>query len=224
MLGLVREHVFKAFPFWTVFHFFPTNRKLKKGDPVILDVAPIVNGYIADIGYAFSFGKDTTTHRKMRKDLMKYRKFILDKVNRNENFKQIYKDLNNLFIQDSYTNVHSKYPQGVLGHRVAMIKDKKPSRCHLFGFGLDQYLWLISRSILGKLLPFLFRSPLWNNHYESNHEPYSGLWAVEPHIGFEQYGVKWEEILVINQGASSNKAYWLDEQLPHVQEAKKQGW
>ena len=31
--------------------FLPTDRKLEKGMPVILDIAPIRDGYAADIGY-----------------------------------------------------------------------------------------------------------------------------------------------------------------------------
>jgi hypothetical protein len=36
---------------------------------------------------------------------------------------------------------------------------------------------------------------------------------VEPHIGFRDVGVKFEEILVVTSGGSG---YWLDDDLPHV--------
>jgi hypothetical protein len=42
------------------------------------------------------------------------------------------------------------------------------------------------------------------------------LWAVEPHIGFRDVGVKFEEILVVTE---RGETYWLDDDLPHVR-----GW
>src|SRR3954468_15797983 len=43
---------FEASPRWTPLHFFPTSRRLRDGMPVILDVAPVVDGAAADVGYA----------------------------------------------------------------------------------------------------------------------------------------------------------------------------
>ena len=40
-----------------------------------------------------------------------------------------------------------------------------------------------------------------------------GLWAIEPHISKDDIGVKFEEIMVV----TDNKAYWLDDELPHVE-------
>src|SRR5438067_1126496 len=44
--------------FWNDLHFFPSNRSLAWGLPIILDVAPIVDGYPADIGYSCVFGQN----------------------------------------------------------------------------------------------------------------------------------------------------------------------
>lgn len=41
-----------------------------------------------------------------------------------------------------------------------------------------------------------------------------GLWAVEPHLGAEGMGAKWEEILVVTE----ETAYWLDDDVPHLAE------
>jgi len=38
------------------------------------------------------------------------------------------------------------------------------------------------------------------------------LWAVEPHLARGDIGVKWEELLVIENG----DAYWLDDAVPHM--------
>ena len=41
---------------WPSDDYLPTSRELQPGMPVILDVAPIVDGYVADVAYAFAFG------------------------------------------------------------------------------------------------------------------------------------------------------------------------
>src|SRR5215470_17006742 len=41
---------------WPGPDYLPTSRELRPGMPVILDVAPIVDGYIADVSYSFAFG------------------------------------------------------------------------------------------------------------------------------------------------------------------------
>ena len=57
--------------------------------------------------------------------------------------------------------------------------------------------------------------PFWNG--SSNHRAEPGLWAVEPHIGKQDVGVKWEEILVV----TDSTAYWLYDDLPLVINWKK---
>ena len=42
----------------TPFDFFPSNRRLEEGMPFILDCAPIVDGYTADIGYSGCLGEN----------------------------------------------------------------------------------------------------------------------------------------------------------------------
>lgn len=55
-------------------------------------------------------------------------------------------------------------------------------------------------------------SPNWNHSRSSDHPPTPGLWAVEPHLGKDGVGAKFEEILVITE----TDAGWLDDGgLPH---------
>ena len=65
--------------FRTDFAFFPTNNRLAWGMPVILDVAPTLEGYAADIGYSCCFGENTLLSR-MQRDLLEYRTLVLDGV------------------------------------------------------------------------------------------------------------------------------------------------
>jgi hypothetical protein len=39
-----------------------------------------------------------------------------------------------------------------------------------------------------------------------------GVWAIEPHLGAEGFGAKFEEILVV----TPEGARWLDDQVPHA--------
>lgn len=38
-----------------------------------------------------------------------------------------------------------------------------------------------------------------------------GLWAIEPHIGAQGFGAKFEELLVVEP----DRAFWLDDDVPH---------
>ena len=42
-----------------------------------------------------------------------------------------------------------------------------------------------------------------------------GLWAIEPHIGWDGGGAKFEEILLVEP----HRARWLQDDVPHVTEA-----
>jgi hypothetical protein len=54
--------------------------------------------------------------------------------------------------------------------------------------------------------------PLWNDSSFTDYPATPGLWAIEPHIGLDGVGVKFEELLVV----TDDDAYWLDDDLPHV--------
>ena len=62
-------------------------------------------------------------------------------------------------------------------------------------------------------------SPIWNSSDSSTHAPTIGLWAVEPHLGFQGVGAKWEELLVITE----DDAFWLDDDVPHVRRWQARG-
>lgn len=206
--------------FWTPIKFFPTNRKLEENMPVILDIAPFIDGYISDIGFAFMFGADTELHQQMRKDLLAYRTLILDEVLAGKSFKSIYHDVDAMIRDHGYQRVHSRYPQRVLAHRVAKIQQTWKSGFTVGRFGLDGFLYLLNELRRAQFSKINNHAPVWNDGKESNHGPIPGLWAVEPHIACQGVGAKWEELLVITE----DTAYWLDDQVPHVIEGIEKGW
>lgn len=220
--------------FWNPTQFFPTGRRLVEGMPVILDIAPVFDGYVADIGYSFSFGVDTVLHKRVRRDLLDYRTLILQCVKSEMSFKEIYRAVDRRIEEHGYKRVHSRYPFRVLAHQVTRVSNDRLSALTLGRFGLGGLKSLAKQA---RISQFIYggddRSPFWNDRVESDHKPIAGLWAVEPHIGCRAVGedrldgkskvvgAKWEELLVITE----SDAYWLDESVPHnsaVEETKEQ--
>jgi Xaa-Pro aminopeptidase len=183
--------------------FMPSDRRLEDGMPVTLDVAPSVKGLAVDIGYSFSFGENAPVE-KARKDLLDFREIILKAAKERIPIKDLYARVEERINELNYQNCHSFYPLGVLGHKIGKLPLLGLPKISVMGFHPQAYLYLLKEMGMGAALL---------THNESR--PMGpGLWAVEPHIGRDGFGVKFEEILVVTK----TDAYWLDEQLPHVTE------
>lgn len=198
----------------TSFDFFPTKRRLEPGMPVILDVAPIVRGHAADIGYACRLG-ESALHDQMLLDLEPYRQLIVEGVRARRNMSDLYRDVDRLIEQQGYQNRHQRYPFRVLAHRVNYQPPSLGTRRTLGGFGVPTLQYLFGR--MAQARHEAAHSPLWNDRPSSARPAEPGLWAVEPHLGFRGMGVKWEELLVVTK----DDAYWLDDDLPHVRRFAK---
>ncbi|WP_432124273.1 M24 family metallopeptidase [Streptomyces sp. C10-9-1] len=194
--------------FRTPLQFFPGNRRLAEGMPYILDCAPVVDGYTADIGYAGRIGENEVWDR-IAADLREYRELILAEVRARRPLADIYASVDALTARHGYDNRHKVYPGRVIGHQVTRTTARGPAGVTLFGFGV-RTLQTLGRELVGERLRG--RSPLWADGRASRHAPTPGLWAVEPHIGLGDVGLKFEELLVVTE----DDAYWLDDDLPHV--------
>ena len=64
--------------------FYPGGRRLEENMPFILDCAPSIGGYAADIGYTGILGSSATLDRMMD-DLLAYRRLIVDLVRQRKN-------------------------------------------------------------------------------------------------------------------------------------------
>jgi Xaa-Pro aminopeptidase len=188
--------------------FFPSGRRLEEGMPYILDVAPIVDGYTADIGYAGCLGENAV-HARLMTDLAEYRELVLAGVRAGRSLRTVYDDVDRLIERHGYTNRHRAYPFGVIAHRVGVVRGRGP-RPTIAGVGLRALRSLAHDGIMGRRGGW---SPLWGPGRASDHPPTAGIWAVEPHIGFRGVGVKFEELLVVT---ADGEAFWLDDDLPHV--------
>lgn len=190
-------------------HFMPSDRRLEKGMGVILDVAPVVDGYAADIGYALSFGPNPDVDRGIR-DLEEFRSLILERVRQERTAGDVYRVTDELLKDKGYVNCHQKYPLGVLGHKVGKLPLSWLPPSRLYGFDALSFVYLGGHALRERQDPGANRTPFLNRRADVPLEP--GLWAIEPHIGKGDVGVKWEEMLVV----TDSDAYWLDDDLPHV--------
>jgi len=188
--------------------FFPSNRRLEEGMPYILDCAPVVDGYTADIGYAGCLGANAAWDRIIA-DLAQYRELIVDLVRQRRHLRDVYCAVDRLIAEQGYENRHKVYPGQVISHRLWRLRSRLPRRVYLARFGIRS-LYTLERELIAARRQGW--SPLWAGGPQSDHPPTPGLWAVEPHIALDGVGVKFEEILVVTE----DDAFWLEDDLPHV--------
>lgn len=202
------EHArFDGYKRFTQFH--PGKKILREDEPYILDVSPVVDGYIGDIGYSSSQKPNSTLDEgmkyllKLREDIPKY---FSSEMSSSEIWWKIDEDVK----ANGFDNVHALYPFSVLGHRVYKVKLPEfrfPRLPISFAswFSIHASYEFLTHKVLPELL---------NGDHEGERV---GLWAIEPHLGKGKVGFKFEEILVVEK----DRAYWLDDEVPHVQNAKR---
>ncbi|HEY0975234.1 MAG TPA: M24 family metallopeptidase [Solimonas sp.] len=188
--------------------FYPTGRRLQADMPYILDCAPTVKGYTADIGYCGVLGENRVLDRLMD-DLREYRALILEKVRARDTLAEVSRAVDRLCARHGYEPRHKAYPFEVLAHRVETLSDDGRAHPSLARFGVRNITELLRGVLKGRDEGW---SPLWSSGARSEHAPTPGLWAVEPHLGFRGVGAKFEELLVVTE----DDAYWLDDDVPHV--------
>ncbi len=174
-----------------VTQFAPSPRVLRESEVFILDVAPILKGFICDIGYSSCAGENLE-FQKAQTVLAEIRDAIPSLFCEGATGKTICDSVDGLIQSAGYDAVHHLYPFSVLGHRVHQGVSEQGS-FSLLGFGWQSYWEFLSRGLLGQLLNQDYRGKL------------DGLWAIEPHLGAKDFGIKFEEILVVERG----QARWL---------------
>lgn len=189
--------------------FFPGGKRLEAGMPYILDCAPTLNGYTADIGYAGVLGENKILDQLMD-DLAAHRQLIIEMIRERRLMSEVSQAVDALCAKQGVDPRHHAYPFAVLAHRVEKLPEAPIApRLSVGRFGIRSVLSLGREALQGVKEGW---SPLWASHQRSAHPPVPGLWAVEPHLGFRDVGAKFEELLVITE----NDAFWLDDDVPHV--------
>ncbi len=172
--------------------FLPSERVFQAEVPIILDTAPILNGYVGDIGFSYNrveqpeFQAQRTVLARLRKDLPLWFSSELTTD-------QIWRQVEQSIHAAGFSNCYQRYPLRVLGHRL-----------HYLPLGdlpglTAPFSWHAIVNLLGHgILPDLITP--------QNPVTKVGLWAIEPHLGNARFGTKFEEILVVGAG----EAHWLE--------------
>jgi hypothetical protein len=206
---------------------FPTPEVLADGMPVVLDLAPVVGGIASDIAYTFTFsttkpaapakaGKAINPNgtnmlfNELDAGLARIRTFLIEGIRAGESLLNLYRLLDDLLDARGWLNCHQHYPARALGHFVFPLGHDPERTTPIPGFGTAAAEGLLAAGV--HALADDACSPVWNDSAVTDYPASPGLWAVEPHIGCDGVGVKFEELLVVTE----NDAYWLDDALPHV--------
>ena len=198
------------------FEALPTGRVLNEGDTFILDAAPIFDGYTVDTSYAFDFG-NSDIFKRLDQALPPLRELIRNRINEGSAFQAIAWEVDDQIRSLGYENCHRKHLGAVLGHRVTKADSHRLAAWSYRGLAVKQVSWFLARSRLatGRLRKM---TPNWNHTNACKGVAPHGLWAVEPHLALGDVGVKFEEILIIDEDG----ARWLDDDLPHHRRWKSQ--
>ena len=177
---------------------------LRDDDVVILDCAPIVDGYTGDIAYTVPVGPNPEVERAQ--DFLATLRAEIPKHFANPGLAtDVFEWVDDEIRAAGYGNAAAGYPENVLGHRVyhhGRINDRVPwflpekavgyvLSWHGLGFLGNQVRRLVFPEVLGP----------------RHRGPKTGIWAVEPHVRADGFGAKFEELLVVDD----DKAYWLDD-------------
>ncbi len=188
----------------------PTARRLEDGDAVILDAAPICEGYMIDVSLAVPRAGGQSTFAQADALLSELRALILARTRERRSMREIAREVDGVIVARGFENCHRKHIGTVLAHRMAHIGPAWLANSRIWGLSPLPVGWFFWRSYRSfRRQPQL--TPNWNHTRQCDCPPQPGLWAMEPHVALGPLGAKFEEILVVTE----HEAYYLDEDLPH---------
>lgn len=175
----------------------PGDNRLRENDPFILDVAPIVNGFVSDIAYAGWVGQPTEGQLKMKNCLDRlYREIPLFFAS-SETASEIMDCVEKVVTESELQVIHEDYPFSVLGHRVIKASENVSS-LNILNFGWQAYAGFLKSGGTAQLFNRDYRGTL------------QGLWAIEPHLSDGTFGSKFEFIYLHSETYSG----WLKDYAP----------
>ena len=187
----------------------PTNQVLRDGAPVIIDLAPVAHGVSSDVAYSCVLG---TNHifKELDAGLARIRSFLQEGIASRTSMLSLYHELDKRLAERGWESIHHRQADRALGHLVFPLEHEPDRPTPLPGWGT-----VAAEKLLAAGIDALDQGtcyPLWNDSSFTDYPATPGLWAIEPHIGLDGVGVKFEELLVV----TDDDAYWLDDDLPHV--------
>ncbi len=187
----------------------PTSQVLSDGAPVIIDLAPVAHGVASDVAYSCVLG---TNHvfEELDAGLARIRSFLQERIASRRSMLSIYHELDERLAARGWESCHHRQADRALGHLVFPLEHETDRPTPLPGWGAVAAEKMLEAGI--EALDNRTCYPLWNDSSFTDYPATPGLWAIEPHIGRDGVGVKFEELLVVTE----DDAYWLDDDLPHV--------
>ena len=198
----------------------PTSRRLEEGEAFILDAAPLVGGYpsdyalcaIAGAGAGAGDGADhvasgaaARTYAEMLRYLGELKGSILAWAREGVSGSELFDKVGGSIEARRFEPVHPLYPGGVLGHRIVRVPAALQATPRI-GDGFQLPLLAISIAQLVAQKARGAPGPLLNAL--SSDRP-QGIYAIEPHLGAGEVGVKFESMLLVD----GDETRWLDPEL-----------
>ena len=180
--------------------FHPSDRRAERGMPVILDAAPILDGYIVDTSYSFGCAEQTATLVDVLDALAAVRALVPRAVRSARGPKDVYRAVEELATARGCRTCHRLTPLGPLAHRVDGARSIDVG-LRVAGVDVGVLAMLGGGDVRSRLSGGA--SPLWTSQTRGR---LAGLWSVEPHLARGDVGAKFEEILVVDDDG----ARWLE--------------
>jgi Xaa-Pro aminopeptidase len=187
----------------------PTDQVLRDGAPVIIDIAPVARGVSSDIAYSCVLGNNPV-FEELDAGLARIRSFLQQSIAARKSMLSLYHELDERLSARGWESCHHRQADRALGHLVFPLEHETGRPTPLPGWGAVAAEKMLAAGI--DALDHGTCYPLWNDSSFTDYPATPGLWAIEPHIGLDGVGVKFEELLVV----TDDDAYWLDDDLPHV--------
>ncbi len=183
----------------------PGGRRLASGEPVLMDVAPLMNGLPVDVTYTGSLG-ECAALEDGRAVLRELRELIPAWVNEGRTRRELTRAVASTAEAAGFKSRQKSYLFGALGHRLYGAGVWPFGRRSTLGLGLGSSIQLFGGALLNRVSFGLAPWPFWNDSPRSETPPGRGLWSVEPHIARDGVGAKWEELFLV----SEDGARWLE--------------
>jgi Xaa-Pro aminopeptidase len=197
----------------------PTDRPLADGDMVILDAAPILEGHLIDCSLAVPrSGVDVQAFERCDAVLAELRGLILERARAQSNMRNVAQEVDRVIKARGLRNCHRLHIGAVLAHRATFTPASWLAQRCIWGLSPAPVAWFFARSArANRGRPEA--TPNWNHTRQCNTPLQPGLWCVEPHVALGDVGVKFEEMLLVDE----HGARWLDDDLPHVRRWRQRG-
>ena len=183
----------------------PGDTKLCEGDAVLMDVAPFIGGFPIDVSWTGSCGVNSELERG--KDVLReLREAIPEWAMDGRSRRELAVSVAELAKERGFVSRQKAYLFGAIAHRLYGPGLMPFARRSTFGLGVGSAVQLFGTALLSRATRGLVEWPFWSDSPRSETPPSGGVWSIEPHIACDGVGVKWEELLVIEEQG----ARWLD--------------